>query len=67
MQRNWQAMNRSAKSSRYGKRQIGSGDRLQACSNTDRVKELLRPIGRISADAENDKSAQIAACKRVTI
>jgi hypothetical protein len=66
-QRNWQAMDRSAKSSRYGKQQIGSDDRLQAYSNIDRVNELLRPIGRISADAENDKSAQIADCKRVTI
>jgi hypothetical protein len=56
-----------AKSSRYGKRQIGLGNRLQARSNIDRVKELLRPIGQISADAENDKSAKIADCKRVTI
>jgi hypothetical protein len=60
-------MDRLAKSSRYRKWQIGSGDRLQAHSNIDRVKELLRPIGRISADAENDKPAQIADCKRVTI
>jgi hypothetical protein len=60
-------MDRSAKSNWYGKQQIGSGDRLQARSNIDRVKELLRPIGRISADAENDKSAQIANCKRVMI
>jgi hypothetical protein len=60
-------MDRSAKSGRYGKRQIGSGDRLQVCSNIDSVKEILRPIGRISTDAENDKSAQIADCKRIMI
>jgi hypothetical protein len=60
-------MDQSAKSSQYEKWQISLNDRLQAHSNIDHVKELLRPIGRISADAENDKSAQIANCKRVTI